>query len=84
VQLLKLAWQQQGLTPTWRQIPVVAMALACFTMAQHFGGSGFIAAYCGGLLFGFLGESQRDEFLQAAEGTGDTLALITCICTLYV
>ncbi|NOQ88494.1 MAG: sodium:proton antiporter [Gammaproteobacteria bacterium] len=79
VQLLKLAWQQKWLTPTWRQIPVVAMALACFTMAQHFGGSGFIAAFCGGLLFGFLEENQRDEFLQAAEGTGDTLALITWI-----
>jgi NhaP-type Na+/H+ or K+/H+ antiporter len=79
VQLLKLAWQQKWLTHTWRQIPVVAMALACFTLAQHFGGSGFIAAFCGGLLFGFLEESQRDEFLQAAEGTGDTLALITWV-----
>lgn len=79
VQLLKLAWQQKWLTPTWRQIPVVAMALACFAMAQHLGGSGFIAAFCGGLLFGFLEKNQRDEFLLAAEGTGDTLALITWI-----
>ena len=30
VQLLKLAWHKKWLTPTWRQIPVVAMALACF------------------------------------------------------
>ena len=79
VQLLKLAWQQKWLTPTWRQIPVVAMALACFAMAQHLGGSGFIAAFCGGLLFGFLENNQRDEFLLAAEGTGDTLALVTWI-----
>ena len=79
VQLLNLAWQQKWLTPTWRQIPVVAMALACFALAQHFGGSGFISAFCGGLLFGALEKNQREEFLQAAEGTGDTLALITWV-----
>ncbi|GMR06793.1 MAG: cation:proton antiporter [Gammaproteobacteria bacterium] len=79
VQLLKIAWQRKWLTPTWMQIPVVALALACFTLAQLLGGSGFIAAFSGGLLFGVLERSMRDEFLLAAEGTGDTLALVTWV-----
>ena len=79
VQLLKIAWRRKWLTPTWIQIPVVALALACFTMAQYLGGSGFIAAVSGGLLFGVLEKDLRDRFLRAAEGTGDTLALITWV-----
>jgi NhaP-type Na+/H+ or K+/H+ antiporter len=77
--LLKFARGQDWLTHTWIQIPVVAMALGCFGLAQFLGGSGFIAAFSGGLLFGVLAKQARDEFLRAAEGTGDTLALITWV-----
>ncbi|MGD8643109.1 MAG: cation:proton antiporter, partial [Chromatiales bacterium] len=79
VQLLKLAARHQWLTHTWIQIPVVALAITCFATAQFLGGSGFIAAFVGGLLFGALARQQREKFLLAAEGTGDTLALITWI-----
>lgn len=76
--LLKVAWHRKWLTHTWIQIPVVALALACFATAQLLGGSGFIASFTGGLLFGVLAAKvERHEFLRAAEGTGDTLALIT-------
>jgi NhaP-type Na+/H+ or K+/H+ antiporter len=77
--LLKFARGQQWLTHTWIQIPVVALALGCFAVAQFLGGSGFIAAFSGGLLFGVLAKQARDEFLLAAEGTGDTMALITWV-----
>jgi NhaP-type Na+/H+ or K+/H+ antiporter len=77
--LLKYAMHHNWLTHTWIQVPVVALALACFALAQALGGSGFIAAFCGGLLFGILGKNVRDEFLRAAEGTGDTLALLTWV-----
>ena len=77
--LLKFAKGQQWLTHTWVQIPVVALALACFAAAQLLGGSGFIAAYSGGFLFGILAKQARDKFLHAAEGTGDTVALITWV-----
>ena len=77
--LLKYAMHHNWLTHTWIQIPVVALALACFALAQVLGGSGFIAAFCGGLLFGVLAKNERDEFLRAAEGTGDTLALVTWV-----
>ena len=77
--LLKTALRRKWLTPTWIQIPVVALALSCFAVAQLLGGSGFIAAFSGGLLFGALAKNERDQFLLAAEGTGDTLALITWV-----
>ena len=77
--LLKLARQRDWLTHSWMQVPVVALALACFAVVQTLGGSGFIAAFSGGLLFGMLAKDLREEFLLAAEGTGDTLALITWV-----
>jgi NhaP-type Na+/H+ or K+/H+ antiporter len=77
--LLKFAKGQQWLTHTWIQVPIVALALGCFAVAQWLGGSGFIAAFSGGLLFGILAKQARDEFLRAAEGVGDTMALITWV-----
>jgi NhaP-type Na+/H+ or K+/H+ antiporter len=77
--LLKFAWRRHWLTETWIQIPIVALALVCFATAQLLGGSGFIAAFSGGLLFGALAKQHREEFLRAAEGTGDTMALITWV-----
>jgi NhaP-type Na+/H+ or K+/H+ antiporter len=79
VSLLKFGWRRQWLTETWIQIPIVALALACFATAQFLGGSGFIAAFSGGLLFGILAKQHREEFLRSAEGTGDTMALITWV-----
>jgi NhaP-type Na+/H+ or K+/H+ antiporter len=77
--LLKFARDRNWLTRTWIQIPVVALALGCFAAAQALGGSGFIAAFSGGLLFGILARDLREEFLRAAEGIGDTLALVTWV-----
>jgi NhaP-type Na+/H+ or K+/H+ antiporter len=67
------------ITQTWQQIPVVALSIACFAVAQVLGGSGFIACFAGGLLFGAMAKSHKEPLLMAAEGTGDTLALITWV-----
>jgi NhaP-type Na+/H+ or K+/H+ antiporter len=67
-------------TETWVQLPVPALAVACFGLAQWIGGSGFIACFVGGLLFGRLVSKQnKQKLLLATEGTGDTLALITWV-----
>jgi NhaP-type Na+/H+ or K+/H+ antiporter len=79
VQLLGFSGRHQWLTPTWVQIPVVALALTCFATAQALGGSGFIASFAGGLFFGWLARQHRETLLRAAEGTGDTFALITWV-----
>ncbi len=63
----------------WRPIHSVAMALALFTVAQAAGGSGFIAAFVGGLLFGGLVKRHKRNLLRAAEGTAETFSLLTWV-----
>jgi sodium/hydrogen antiporter len=75
--LLRLCEGRGWITETWRQLPVVALSFSCFAGAQELGGSGFIAAFAGGLLFGALAKREKPGLLLAAEGTGDTLALLT-------
>ena len=67
------------LTDTWRQLPVIALAISCFAVAQALGGSGFIASFVGGLLFGYLVKRHKHHVLLAAEEVGDTFALITWV-----
>ena len=78
--LLKRFGGRGWVTDTWVQLPVPALAVACFAVAQWIGGSGFIASFVGGLLFGKLvSKEHKHKLLLAAEGTGDTLALITWV-----
>jgi len=76
-----LAWcaERGWVTQTWAQLPVPALAMSCFAVAQFFDGSGFIACFVGGILFGDLAREHKHKLLLAAEGTGDTLALITWV-----
>jgi len=71
----ELGW----VTETWRQLPVPALAVACFTVSQILGGSGFIACFVGGILFNRIEKQHKHRLLLAAEGTGDTLAVITWV-----
>lgn len=63
----------------WLQIPVPALALLCFATAQASGGSGFIACFVGGLTAGALAKRHKHQMLQAAEGIGNALALVTWV-----
>jgi NhaP-type Na+/H+ or K+/H+ antiporter len=77
--LIRRSAARSWVTHTWRQLPVVALALLSFSLAQWLGGSGFIACFVGGLLFGSLAKHDKHALLVAAEGTGDTLALVTWV-----
>ena len=61
----------------WAEIPIVALAAACFAAAQAVGGSGFIACFVGGLLLSGLGGRHKAELLRGAEHMGEALALFT-------
>ena len=75
--LLRWCWNQGWVTEIWKQVTVVALAIACFSVAQSLHGSGYIAAFTGGLLFGFMAKDATHRLVLAAEGTGETLALMT-------
>ena len=77
--LLKLADRRDWMTEDWRRLPVVALAFVCFSLAQILGGSGFIAAFTGGLLFGRMEKQQKKALLVSAESAGDTLSLLTWV-----
>ena len=79
VRLLKMCADRDWVTETWRQLPVPALAVTCFAVAQWLGGSGFIACFVGGMLFGGFEKQHKHKLLLAAEGTGDTLALTTWV-----
>jgi NhaP-type Na+/H+ or K+/H+ antiporter len=77
--LLRLSARLGWIGGHWRPIHIVAMALACFSLAQAAGGSGFIASFVGGLLFGALVNRHKADLLRAAEGTGETFSLLTWV-----
>jgi NhaP-type Na+/H+ or K+/H+ antiporter len=77
--LLRFCLKRAWVTEIWLQVTVVAMAIACFALAQSLHGSGYIAAFTGGLLFGFLGKESTHKVVLAAEGMGETLAMLTWV-----
>ena len=77
--LLRRFYDRGWVSETWRQLPVITLGVVCFAMGQWLGGSGFIAAFVGGLLFGGIVKRHKHTLLMAAEGTGDTLALLTWV-----
>ena len=79
VWLLRFCHRRKWLSPTWIKITVIALAFTCFGMAQALGGSGFIASFVGGMLFGALLKPDHEKLLGAAEGIGDTFALLTWV-----
>jgi NhaP-type Na+/H+ or K+/H+ antiporter len=75
--LMKLAARLGWYTDTWRQITVVALALACFATAQALHGSGFIACFVGGLLFGYFADTRAHALGENAEGIAELLSMLT-------
>ncbi len=76
---LKFCWKRGWITDIWGQFSVVTLAVSSFAVAQSLHGSGYIAAFAGGLLFGVMAEQHKHKLLHAAEGTGEILALITWV-----
>jgi NhaP-type Na+/H+ or K+/H+ antiporter len=77
--ILRFAAKRDWISENWKEIPIIALAAACFAAAQAAGGSGFIACYVGGLLLSGLRERHKEELLRGAESTGEALALLTWV-----
>lgn len=68
-------WQ----TPMWSQLSLPGLAVLCFATAQTLGGSGFIAAFVGGLLASYLFAEQKHDLLKASEEFASLLSIITWV-----
>jgi len=79
VRLIKLSLINQWFEESWRPMLMITLAVGCFALAQGLHGSGFIACYLGGLLFGKMCADEKAQFQKAAEGTGKILSFIVWI-----
>ena len=77
--LMNVCCERGWITEVWEQLPVIMLALICFTVAQSLHGSGYIAAFAGGILFGTLAKESTHELVLDAEGLAETLAMFTWI-----
>ncbi len=68
-------WQ----TPVWSQLTLPGLAILCFATAQALGGSGFIAAFVGGLLASYLFTQQKHHLLKASEEFASLLSVVTWV-----
>jgi NhaP-type Na+/H+ or K+/H+ antiporter len=78
-QLLRISHLRRLMSDQWTHLPVVALSILAFSLAQELGGSGFIAAFCGGLLFGHLEQSRKEALLEESENVGNLFSLVTWV-----
>jgi len=76
--LLRFALTERWVGEDWHGVTVVAIAVACFMVAQALGGSGFVACFAGGLAF-TMPHGDKHALLRGAEGVGGALALVTWV-----
>lgn len=77
--LFRVADRRGWMTPQWRQVLPLAAALVCFAVADVLGGSGFIAAFLGGILFGRIAGPSRSVASLFAEEAGELAAAVSWI-----
>jgi NhaP-type Na+/H+ or K+/H+ antiporter len=66
-------WMQER----WQQLTVVIVALVTFAVSDEFGGSGFIAAFVGGLVFGRMIQIMTTEVADFADDLGTALTMFS-------
>lgn len=74
---IRTFWQKGWISKVWIQICVPALAISSFSLAQSLHGSGYIAAFTGGLLFGFVAKKATHELVMPGEGIAESLAMLT-------
>lgn len=75
--LCRHAIKHQWISERWLIVPTISIALIAFSLAQALGGSGFIAAFCGGLLFGERIQGAYSEEMEESQINGEILSLLT-------
>ena len=77
--VLILAGRHRTIDPLWVQIVPVAAATLAYTVAVPLGGSGFIAAFVGGLTFGAIRRRAEGEVSHLIDEAGDVFSAVTFI-----
>jgi len=69
------ARDKEWITPTYERIAFLSLALLTFFIADEFGGSGFIAAFIGGLALGYVVKDAGKILIDFSETEGQLLNL---------
>ncbi|MGZ6780916.1 MAG: cation:proton antiporter domain-containing protein, partial [Mycobacterium sp.] len=65
------------MSDTWAQLATLALALVCFAVAERLHGSGFVAAFAGGLAFAFAARRVGvHPDMQVSDAAGQLLELM--------
>lgn len=75
--LLRICHKRGWISEVWLQLSVPALAFACLSIAQSLHGSGYIAAFVGGILFGSMAKERLHHLVMPAEGIGEAMAMLT-------
>lgn len=72
------ARERNWMTDVWAQLATPALALACYQAGEHLRGSGFVAAFVGGLAYTFVAsrKAQPISGMQVADAAAELLELL--------
>ncbi len=69
--------RREWMSDTWAQLATLAIALVCFGAGERLHGSGFVAAFAGGLAFAFVGRRAGVKpDTQVSDAAGQLLELM--------
>ncbi|MGH3642745.1 MAG: cation:proton antiporter [Mycobacterium sp.] len=69
--------RREWMSDTWAQLATLAVALVCFQVGERLHGSGFVAAFAGGLAFAFMAKRIGvPTETQVSEAAGQLLELM--------
>ena len=77
--VVRIAGHRSLVSGDWLQVIPVAAAALSYGIAAPLGGSGFIAAFVGGLVFGVLVKRGSEEVAEVMDAAGLTLAGVTFV-----
>ena len=70
------SWKRDWMSDTWAQLATVAVALLCFETGERLHGSGFVAAFAGGLVFAMVARRHEEQVpTQVSDAAGQLLEL---------
>ncbi len=77
--LLTFAVTRDWASPKWIPMSISILALLCFLVAQDLHGSGYIAAFVGGITFNILNQTEAHNLVNDTEESGEILGMVTWI-----
>lgn len=70
------SWKRGWMSDTWAQLATVAVALLCFETGEKLHGSGFVAAFAGGLVVAMVARRHEEQPpTQVSDAAGQLLEL---------